>query len=493
MPYPSLWWLALGALLNLFAFGRWSLPIAAWLAPVLLLHSCRLGKPARTLALLYLALWITIFWAYRGLIPAPGWAPAGITALIALAGLVPFVLDRLVAARVPGFASTLAFPLAWAVVDFAAGRASPYGTWGSLAYTQYGNLPLMQLASATGTVGITFLIAWFASVLNWGWAGHFDWAAIRTGMLVYGGALCLVLGLGAARLVFTAAPAASVRVAAVGWPEGLLPRSELWRALDPALSLEDRQHLVRTFESIQQYFFDVTRREARAGAQIIVWPEANVPVFHEDEAALLQRAGELAREERVHILLGMANIHSGSDRPLENKAVLIGPAGSAVLGYAKAIPVPGGESRLSRSGPRRIATIDSPFGGIATAICFDMDFPAYIRQVGAAGADLLLVPASDWQAINRVHYTFAVLRAIENGVPMVRATRWGNSVAVDALGNEVAKLDPFVAPNRVMVAQVPLGHVATIYARWGDWFGWSCVAGLVALSAWAMTLARQPP
>jgi apolipoprotein N-acyltransferase len=112
MPYRSLWWLALGALLNPFGCGRWSLPIAAWLAPVFLLHFSRLGNPARELALLYLALWITIFWAYRGLIPAPGWAPAGITALIALAGLVPFVLDRLVAAHVPGFASTLAFPLA---------------------------------------------------------------------------------------------------------------------------------------------------------------------------------------------------------------------------------------------------------------------------------------------------------------------------------------------------------------------------------------------
>jgi apolipoprotein N-acyltransferase len=493
MSYPSLWWLALGALLNLFGFGRWSLPIAAWLAPVFLLRYSRSGNPARNLALLYLALWITIFLAYRGLIPAPGWAPAGITALIALASLLPFVLDKLVAVQVPGFASTLVFPLAWAVVDFAAGRLSPYGTWGSLAVTQYGNLPLMQLVSVTGTAGITFLVAWFAAVLNWAWVGRFEWAGIRIGMLVYGGALCLVLGLGAARLQFTAAPATSVRVAAIGWPEGLLPRSEFWHALDPALPSADRQRLARAFGSIHQYFFDATRREARAGAQIVVWPEATAPVFHEDEAALLRGAGELARQERVHVLLGMADIYSGSDRPLENKTVLIGPTGSAVLGYVKAIPVPGMESVLSRRGMRRIVTVDSAFGRIATAICFDMDFPAYIRQVGAAGADLLLVPASDWQAINRVHYTFAIFRAIENGVPMVRATRWGNSVAVDALGNEVAQLDPFVAPGQVMVAQVPLGHVATIYARWGDWFGWLCVAGLVALSAWGLAPGRQAP
>jgi apolipoprotein N-acyltransferase len=378
-------------------------------------------------------------------------------------------------------------------VDFAAARFSPYGTWGSPAYTQYGNLPLMQLASVTGTVGITFLIAWFASTMNWAWDGNFDWAAIRAGLLVYGAALCLVLGFGGARLAFTAAPAKSVRIAAVGWPNGILAQTDLWHSLDPALSGDERQRLGRAFERVRQHFFEATQREALAGAQIIVWPEANLPVFHEDEPALLQGVGELARQEKVYVLMGMAVVYSGAARPLENKAVLIDPTGSPVLGYVKAIPVPGMETQLSRRGMRRIAPVDSRFGRIATAICFDMDFPAYLRQVGAAGADLLLVPASDWQAINRIHYVFAIFRAVENGVPMVRATRWGNSVAVDALGNVVAKLDPFIAPNQVMVAQVPVGHVPTIYARLGDWFAWLCVAGLMAMCAWSLSVAAPPP
>lgn len=486
-------WLAIGALLNLFSVGRWALPVGAWLAPMFLLHFSRARSPLSGLSWLYLALFGTTFWAYRGVIPAPGPAAAAISALIALACLVPFVADRLVAVRMAGFAATLVFPLAWAAVDFAAGRLSPYGTWGSPAYTQYGNLPLMQLASVTGTAGITFLIAWFASVLNWAWAGNFDWPAIRMGLLVYGAALCLVLGFGGARLAFTPAPAKSVRIAAVGWPEGMLAQTDLWHALDPALTGDDRQRLERSFERVRQYFFDATQREARAGAQIIVWPEANLPLFHEDEPALLQRAGELARQEKINVLMGLAVVYSGTARPLENKAVLIGPAGSPLLGYVKAIPVPGMEAQLSRRGMRRIAAVDSPLGRIATAICFDMDFPAYIRQVGAAKADLLLVPASDWQAINRMHYIFAVFRAVENGVPMVRATRWGNSVAVDALGNEFAKLDPFIAPNQVMVAQLPVGHVPTIYARLGDWFAWLCIAGLVAMCAWTLVLTTEPP
>lgn len=42
---------------------------------------------------------------------------------------------------------TDSFPFACIVVEFITAKVSPFGTWGSLAYTQYGNRPLMQLAS----------------------------------------------------------------------------------------------------------------------------------------------------------------------------------------------------------------------------------------------------------------------------------------------------------------------------------------------------------
>ena len=53
------------------------------------------------------------------------------------------------------------------------------GTFGAVAYSQYGNLPLMQLLSATGLSGLTFLITWFGSTLNWIWERSFSWPAIN--------------------------------------------------------------------------------------------------------------------------------------------------------------------------------------------------------------------------------------------------------------------------------------------------------------------------
>lgn len=481
-------WLVVGALLSVFGNGRWTIAAAAWLAPVFLLHFAGLLGPVQGMVWLWLALFVAAYVAYRGLIPAPALATVAIAAAIALASLLPFLADRLLAPRVPGLLATLVFPLAWAVVDFAGARLSPYGTWGSVAHTQYGNLPLMQLASITGTPGITFLVTWFGSTVNWVWNANFEWTAVHTGVVTYAVVWSGVMLLGGARLVFSPVADRSVRAAAVGWPEGIAAQPEFMRALEPGLPDEEREKLRSIFTRIQDYFLEVSRREARAGAKILVWPEANAMVYQEDEAAFLERAQRLAREEAVHLLIGVAKVYPDSDRPFENKAVLIDPAGDIALSYVKAIPVPGFEARLSRRGERQILHHESPHGRLAVAVCYDLDFPAFIRQVGAAKADLLLVPASDWEAIRLLHHVSAVFRALENGVSLVRSTRWGLSAAVDPCGRILGQLDPFVAPDQALIAHVPTRGVRTVYAVFGDWFGWLCLGGFLAVLAWSLLL-----
>jgi hypothetical protein len=55
IPAPFLW-LFLGAVLQLFGFGRWMTPLAAWLAPVLLLHFAHTMPPVAGMLWIWLAL-----------------------------------------------------------------------------------------------------------------------------------------------------------------------------------------------------------------------------------------------------------------------------------------------------------------------------------------------------------------------------------------------------------------------------------------------------
>jgi hypothetical protein len=110
---------------------------------------------------------------------------------------------------------TLVFPLATTTVWYLLSLASPWGTALNPAYTQYGDLPLLQLLALTGVWGIVFLMGWLASMVNWAWMRDFAWPRARGGLALYGGLFAAILLLGGARLAFLPPQGSTVRTAGV--------------------------------------------------------------------------------------------------------------------------------------------------------------------------------------------------------------------------------------------------------------------------------------
>jgi apolipoprotein N-acyltransferase len=230
---------------------------------------------------------------------------------------------------------------------------------------------------------------------------------------------------------------------------------------------------------LHQWFLDGSRREARAGARLIVWPEANLLVFREDEAAFLERARQVAADEHVYLAMGIASIQPGAALPFQNKMILVDPSGRIVVNYLKSHPVAGWEASIMERGDGRVPIVATDAGRIASAICFEGDFPEFIRQAGQGRADLLIVPANDWRGIKELHLEMAAFRAIENGTPLIRAAASGMSGAFDPWGRVLAISDYFAPGDRTMTAQVPIGRTWTLYPVVGDLFAWCCVVVLV--------------
>jgi apolipoprotein N-acyltransferase len=246
------------------------------------------------------------------------------------------------------------------------------------------------------------------------------------------------------------------------------------------VSSAERPSVVEKLARLQAWFLEGSRREARAGARLIAWPEQNLLVFAEDEPAFLARAQRLAAEEHVYLVMGLGTVHPGTPLPFENKSVVIDPSGKVLVSYLKSRPVAGWEASVMRRGDGRLPIMDMPEGRLATAVCFDADFPELMRQTGQGGADLLVVPANEWRKVKDVHVQMAVFRAIENGVALLRPASFGISSAVDPWGRVLGMSDHFSTGDRTMTAQIPMEHIATLYARTGDLFAWLCVAGVLA-------------
>jgi apolipoprotein N-acyltransferase len=120
---------------------------------------------------------------------------------------------------------------------------------------------------------------------------------------------------------------------------------------------------------------------------------------------------------------------------------------------------------------------------IGLEICKDMDFPGMLREDETATRPLLLaVPAWDFDKDDWSHARVAVMRSVENGVPMARTARDGLLTLNDRYGTIVARARA-VAGFTTLIGDLRLGGSGggTIYDRIGDAFGWLCVATSAAL------------
>lgn len=491
----SLPWLALlgGGGMSMLLNSRWSL-LPGWLMGALLLFFVRQQRPwvgfVGILCVNTLATGLVNLEVFPGSIAGNfGMALGG--ALFLALGLLA---DRLVVGPRASFAGTFFLPATMTGLEFFSSQGNPFGTWGSLAYTQAGAPALVQLVSVTGLWGLTFVLVWFAAVANWAFEHRDEGRRVLRGVAVFAGVLGAILAFGALRLaragsVGERVPVAGITVAgevAAGREAGL---SRLIQG--GAFGGEDWRAFAEASGAVNEELLRLSAREAERGARLILWSEGNAVVLAEQLPSLLSRGSAFARERRVWLGMAVASFDPAAERMLRNELILVGPEGSVAWRYVKARPVPGWEADHSIAGsPEVPVQRDAGVGNLGGAICFDGDFPAHFAGPAGRGLELLLLPASDWRAISALHMRQAVFRAVEQGFSMLRQANQGLSVAVDGYGRVYGVLDHFATEERVLRAELPVGRVPTLYARLGDsvgalsclvtlgWVGWAVVRGL---------------
>jgi apolipoprotein N-acyltransferase len=464
-------WLATGIILMLFSNGRWIIPFATWLYPVFFLRFMRMQKPARGFILLAPACAFVNAISCWKMIPVPLPIYFALTCLFFNVFALTFLIDRVVAVKLKGIASTLVFPVAWCSVEYLT-SFSPKATWFSLAYTQSSNLSLMQLVSVTGIWGISFMITWFASVMNWIWAEKFEWIKIRRSFIVFGTVAGAVILFGVIRLHFFNQKIKMVRTASIVAARNI--NADL-----SSCKWNDAKAVAVYSNEVENNLLTKTQEAARAGAKIVLWQESAGFIPKKEEKDFIDHAKLLAAMEKIYLLMTLWSIPEDFPQHLiENKMVIINPDGAEQLTYMKNNPAPP-EPIIKGNG--LIPALETIYGKIAPAICYDAEFQNFIRQAGKNKVDIMFLPANDWKEIDPIHSYMAVTRAIENGFSLVHPAGQGLSVAIDNRGRIISSMDFYTTNEQIMYADVPSGHSNTIYTQIGDGFAWLCIASLITI------------
>ncbi|MBN1819310.1 MAG: hypothetical protein JW833_01260 [Prolixibacteraceae bacterium] len=460
--------LFIGTLGMLFAGINWQIGIAAWVAPVFLLYYTRHTK-VKGFFLLFIFLFfagalqtdsnkfnIFVLYIINGLI-------------LAVAFTSIYIIDRLLHKRSNRFYTTLIFPSVLTLFEFV--FTSKLGTMGMVAHTQYHFKAFIQLASLTGIYSITFIIAWLASIVNWLYDNKFSPKSIIKGSYIYGSIFIAIIIFGFINLSYSTKGFQKVKVVTISCDIDLhkifLNEQETFEEYikNPETKIPSG---IFADQSAINKMVDRTKDAADQGAKIIVWNEDALILSSNQAEALLSQIKIIAHANNAYILPAfLVESHEG-EKPFDNKCILITPDGNIGWEYLKSHLDPGGELQIVNAGNSVIPFIDTEYGRIGSVICYDLDFPTFIRQAGKNNIDIMLVPSYDWKGITPLHPRMACFEALQNGFSLIRANGAGLNIITDSHGSILSEMNTFNSDYKILMGEIPLKANTTVYSKIGN-------------------------
>jgi apolipoprotein N-acyltransferase len=401
-------------------------------------------------------------------------------------------------------AAILSAPFLWVSLEYVRGNffflALP---WQLLGHTQYQHSMIIQIASITGTYGLSFLVVLVNSALmiviisilyRLGWYKPSSLTPPSMGGI--GGGLFITLTVVALFLIYgrgvLSRPISgeSVKLAVV---QGNIEQKEKW----------DKRYA----RSIMQVYADLTQQASKDHPDLIVWPETATPGSISRNVELLRATRGIAKKAGSPLLFGNAQhqkIGEKGDRRIEhqNRASLISskfneakdqhytkirllpfaeylPLKGVIPWHYLNVPDPGGYTP-----GEEFTVFELPHFNFSATICWENIFPDLFRQFVRRGAQVMInITNEAWFGRTASPYQFlamSVFRAVENRIFVVRCGNSGVSCFIDPYGRIIDRVKDENARD-IFVRGVLTGTVIplnsnTFFTRHGDWFGMMSVS-----------------
>lgn len=357
--------------------------------------------------------------------------------------------------------------------------------WNVLGYALTWPSPLMQTAAVLGIYGLTLIAVpvFAAPAVLWIDAAEADRSLVRrgAGVLLAGVSIAVLALIGSLRLWTPDPPADGIRVRLV---QPSVPQREKWRPENQESIFREHLELSRRSSSGQI--------DDAAGISLIVWPEAAMPFLPLSAPGALAAIGRML-PDGTHLASGALRIEDptapGAKRRVYNSLMVFGRSGRLVALYDKIHLVPFGEylplqATLEAMGFEQLTRIRGGFDTgtvprpllqiadlplIGPLICYEAIFPGAIVQGSERPAFLLNVTNDGWFGqttgpYQHLHQTR--VRAVEEGLPVLRVANNGISAVIDARGRLLHRLELDV--KGVIDSRLPAAISPPPYARYGD-------------------------
>jgi apolipoprotein N-acyltransferase len=402
-------------------------------------------------------------------------------------------------------------PLVMVAIELVMPQMFPYYLAISVAFVP----SLIQIADITGPVGVTaLLVAASGALLDAYRARDRGWKVAGRNVAIVAALTLLDVGYGAVRIHQADTRRAAAPKVKTGVVQANIGILEKWEPSEFARLLATHQRESATL--------------ARAGAELMVWPESSYPYALPRAPQAFARDFPIDDERRVRrgfdtpILFGAVTVNplkggQRRDRYPYNTALMMNGAGDITGTYDKVFLMLFGEyipfydaipwftdlfpeaSNFNRGSEP--AWFPLTVGGrsyrLGPLICYEDILPSFARRVAKLDPNAFVNITNDaWfgrTAEPYQHLALAVFRSVEHRLEMIRAVNTGVSAHIDAAGRVVAEtesVDPAASPpptSKTLLVDLAMLPGGGLYRHIGDLFGFLCLTGLAALTLW-----RQP-
>ncbi len=405
--------------------------------------------------------------------PALGWvAVFGLSLYLALFVALAAGLARRVRAR--GVAGAAVLAATWMVGEWLRGWVLTGFAWNPLGAAWLPVPGMAQLAAVVGALGLSGV------------------------MILAGGALARLLTPGGAANGRRLAAVVVLAITGAGelgwtWGRGATPPDGVPLVIVQPDIGEDIRYVADAQAAHLRTYLAMTARALRGGGArrpaLVVWPEGAVLEPIEVDPPLRAQIVSALRPGDLLLMGGTGLVGDASGRvtAYANSLFILDATGLVRGRYDKAHLVPLGEyvparPLMERIGLARLVPGDYDFAAgpgpqtlalpgfpaVGAAICYEAIFAAGVVDAAHRPAWLVNVSNDAWFGASGPvqHLAQARLRAIEQGLPVVRATPTGVSAVIDAHGRLRASLP--LGRAGVITAPLPGPLRPTLYARFGD-------------------------
>jgi len=175
-----------------------------------------------------------------------------------------------------------------------------------------------------------------------------------------------------------------------------------------------------------------------SGYDLSNWPRHATPLGE----GLFLRVADLARAQEIAVGCSLLEEHNGK---AYNTFVLYAPDGTSWGTYRKIHRFRLLEEEKWLGEGNKLSLIETPWGPVGLAICYDLRFPEMFIPYGMGGARLILIVA-EWPERRVAHWSKLLMaRAIENQCFVAGTNKVGESLGVK-LGGRSAVIDPWGIP-----------------------------------------------